>query len=137
MKKIIGGKKYDTETAVSIASNKDDRGQLPGGRGWELFRTPKGGFFIAFWTCWDGEKDSIEPKTEQESKEWCEEHQVDGDIIEEYFGVTEEAGPDETVMIGVSRKLRDALKAKCAQQGRQIKETVEAMMKKYIEGEKI
>lgn len=43
---------------------------------------------------------------------------------------------NDTVMIGVDRKLRDALKAKCAAAGKQIKSTVEALIEKFLKEEK-
>lgn len=125
MKKIIEGKRFDTKTARSVADNRNDQNEWPGGRGWELFRTPRGAYFLAYWTCWQGESDSIEPVTEAAARKHLEENQVDGDVIEEAFGEAEEAGPDEIAMLAVSRDLRDRLKELAARERRQLRAVVE------------
>ena len=52
--KVIGGKKYNTETATLIASI------LSTGRGSHLYRTNKGAYFVANSTIWQDERDTIE-----------------------------------------------------------------------------
>ena len=71
MKKIIGGKIYDTATASAIADNEfgDGTNRLTHGRATTLYRTSKGNFFAEHETCWQGEHDSIEPLTIDEAKE--------------------------------------------------------------------
>ena len=136
MKKIIAGKKYDTKTATSLADNRNAQNEWPGGRGWELFRTNGGAFFLAHWSCWDGEKDVIEPLTEAEAKTHCEECAVDGDTVEEIFGEAEEAGADDMVMLQVTRNLRDQLKVQAAQEKRKMKNVVETLISEWLNSPK-
>ena len=132
MKKIIAGKKYDTKTATSLADNRNAQNEWPGGRGWELFRTNGGAFFLAHWSCWDGEKDVIEPLTEAEAKTHCEECAVDGDTIEEIFGEAEEAGADDMVMLPITRDLRDQLKVRAAQEKITMRSIVENLIRGWL-----
>ena len=132
MKKIINGKKYDTENATSLADNRNGQNEWPGGRGWELFKTTSGAFFLARWSCWENEKDAIEPLTEAEAKTHCEECAVDGDTIEEIFGEAEEAGADDVVMLQITRNLRDQLKVRAAQEKRTMKNIVEMLISEWL-----
>ena len=101
MKKIINGKKYDTETAVEI------------GRYWNgysasdckyveetLYRKKTGEFFLygegGPMTCYSascgnswGYGDAFIPLSDGEAREWAEKH-LDVDYFEEIFGVVEE-----------------------------------------------
>lgn len=103
MKKVIGGRRYDTETAEHIAD---------GGNGYpiddfnccleELYRKRTGEFFIygyggpyskyCKWfsdnSCGFGEK--ITPITIDEAKAWVEKY-LDGDQYEEIFGKVDES----------------------------------------------
>jgi hypothetical protein len=94
MKRIINGKLYNTETAIEVASDRywDGHNWERGGRNTYLFKTRKGNFFRHDVTCWQGERDSIEPLSEGEAKELYEElpeHSLDW---EDAFGeVPEEA----------------------------------------------
>lgn len=71
MRKVISRKIYDTETAEKIASNdfKDGNNEYSQGRTTRLYRTKKGGFFVLYLTCWQGENDSLEPISESEAIE--------------------------------------------------------------------
>lgn len=62
MKKVIGGKRYNTETGVLLARNKST------GRENYLYRTPNGAYFRHTETIWEGEHDSINPLTVDEAK---------------------------------------------------------------------
>ena len=101
MKKIINGRKYDTETAELIGyytySNPSDFYYVEE----SLYRKKTGEFFL------DGEGgaasvyaetagsneryggEKIIPLTVEEAKEWAE-HHLDGDKYEEVFGEVEE-----------------------------------------------
>lgn len=102
MKKIINGRKYDTETAQRI-------GYRSNGGGWRdfshveesLYRKRTGEFFIhgeggpmtgyarsTGQNSWSGGEDII-PLTEQEAREWVERY-LDADQYEEIFGEVEE-----------------------------------------------
>ncbi len=102
MKKIIGGKRYDTETAEQVASWFNDYGFTDfRWCGEHLYRKRTGEFFIyghggglskyarrmgsSGWT--DGEK--IIPVTLDEAKEWAEE-KLDADEYEKLFEIEEE-----------------------------------------------
>ena len=101
MKKIIGGKIYNTETALCIGYVQSDCG--PSDFRYEdtgLFRTKKGSFFIAGeggplsrWSqsCNNGQRGgaSIEAMTTSEALAWCESSGIDADVIAQYFSVVE------------------------------------------------
>jgi hypothetical protein len=102
MKKIIDGKIYDTKTATEVASYWNHLGT--GDFRWyseALYRTRRGNFFLSGeggamtrWShsCGDNSVcggEGIEPMSPDEAREWCEEHDVDADTIEEYFEVEE------------------------------------------------
>lgn len=83
MKRIINGKKYDTSTAKPLLETY--RGV--GIRG-ELYQKKTGEFFVAHFTQWEGQSDSIEPITEEKAKELIGE--ADGELFEKIFGEAEE-----------------------------------------------
>lgn len=101
MKKIINGKKYNTETAECLGSDSHlYRGDLDF---WnkELYRKKTGEFFIygeggprseygreVGQNSWSGGED-ITPLTEDEAKKWAERH-LDVDEYEAIFGEVEE-----------------------------------------------
>ena len=92
MKKIINGKVYNTETAIEIASDEywDGSNRSRHGRNTYLYKTNKGNFFIFNKTNWQGELDSIEPISKEQSMdlfEQLEEHEIE---YEEAFGVKPE-----------------------------------------------
>lgn len=67
---VIGGRRYRVSTATLIASD-----EYWDGHNWErrgtntfLYRTPKGGYFTAFLTMWEGARDSLEPISEAEAR---------------------------------------------------------------------
>ena len=103
MKAIIGGKKYDTETATQVASD------YGGGLGrsdfgyWQeaLYRTKTGAYFLhgqgGGLSQWaehtphgSGWGARIEPRTEAEARVWMERH-VSTDAYEAEFGAVAEA----------------------------------------------
>ncbi len=96
MKKIISGKKYDTETATKIGTqdNIDGRNILACNdfnyRESTLYRKKTGEFFLHY----DGGGNTpyrggaIEPVTEDEAKRWSEKHLT----VEEYEAVFGEVG---------------------------------------------
>lgn len=100
MKKIINGKKYDTDTAKWVGGYSN--GQIGFGHCEEdLYRKKTGEFFLygdggpmskyAKWTdcntCGGGT--DIIPLTEYEAKEWVEKH-LDADDYEAIFGEVDE-----------------------------------------------
>jgi hypothetical protein len=69
MIQIIGGKRYNTETATLIAGNDywDGHNFERSGRQAFLYRTPKGNYFASYLTCWQGELDRLEPLAKDEA----------------------------------------------------------------------
>ena len=74
MNEIVNGKRYQTKTATLIAGDNywDGHNFERGGTNCFLLKTPKGNFFLQHQTQWQGDRDSIEPVTESEAKEWYE-----------------------------------------------------------------
>lgn len=69
MSEIIGGKRYNTETATLIAGNDywDGHNYERSNRNTFLYRTPKGSYFSVFQTQWQGERDSLQVLTQDEA----------------------------------------------------------------------
>lgn len=102
MKKIIDGKSYNTDTATRIGHwwnglSRSDFGYCEE----ELYLTKKDAWFIAGeggamsrWSesCSGGGLcggSGIRPLTATEAREWCENHDIDAEVIEEHFVVDE------------------------------------------------
>jgi hypothetical protein len=101
MKAVLDGKRYDTETAQEIAA--DGHGHSSDFNHWResLYRTKQGAFFLAGsggarskyarnprqneWT--GGERITV--LTEAEALRWCEDHEIDADVIAEHFAIEE------------------------------------------------
>jgi len=97
MRKVINGKVYDTEKATLVAF---DRFGFPGDfNAWyeALYVTRKGNYFlygeggpktrygrmVSTNTCGGGS--DITPLTPEEAFEWLEKHNVDVDVVRQYF----------------------------------------------------
>ena len=93
MRRVIGGKSYDTETATLVASNRywDGSNYDRSGRNTYLYKTKKGNYFLHHTTMWTGEFDRIEPLSEGEAMEWWEKLPEQEVEYEEVFGTPEEA----------------------------------------------
>jgi predicted metallo-beta-lactamase superfamily hydrolase len=74
MKQIIDGKRYDTDKACLVASDRywDGSNFERHGRNTMLYKTAKGAFFLHHTTQWQGERERIENITEEEAKGWYE-----------------------------------------------------------------
>lgn len=70
MKQIIDGLKYDTETAIEIASDFywDGHNYERQGRNKHLYKTQNGRFFLMHTTLFEGERDYIEPIDKEQAK---------------------------------------------------------------------
>ena len=100
MKKIINGKKYDTETAKCCGSFSKNEGsftycceELYKKKTGEFFLYGKGGPISKYsqscgQNCWSGGSDIV-PLTETQARKWMEEHE-DADTYEQLFGEVEE-----------------------------------------------
>lgn len=109
MKKIIGGKKYDTGTAKKMGSHSYSH---PGDFSYfseELYRKKTGEFFLfgeggasskysksCGCNTWSGSEEII-PLTELEAKKWAEKH-LTADEYEEIFGEVTEEEPTTSAM---------------------------------------
>jgi len=69
MKRIVGGKIYDSETATLLADDRywDGHNHERHGRNRYLYRTPRGRYFVVTATLWQGERDSLEPIGEDDA----------------------------------------------------------------------
>ncbi len=92
MEQIIDGKRYNTETADLVASNRywDGNNWERHGRNTYLYRTKKGNFFLHHTTLWQGEDDSIEPVTKEEAKGHYEDLREHDMTYEDAFGESPE-----------------------------------------------
>lgn len=142
MKKVIGGRRYDTETAEHIAD---------GGNGYpiddfnccleELYRKRTGEFFIygyggpyskycawsSYNSCGFGEK--IIPITIDEAKAWVEEY-LDGDQYEEIFGKVDESRVNFSA--NLDKSLYEKLKKESEEKDITMTDIVIEALKKYF-----
>ena len=90
MARVIGGKRYDTETATLLADDVywDGHNFERSGRNVWLYRTPKSAYFTVTGTLWEGERDSLTPVSQAEAVELYE-----GPLSEHHVG-WQEAFPD-------------------------------------------
>ncbi|MCB1819600.1 MAG: hypothetical protein KDI77_16905 [Gammaproteobacteria bacterium] len=101
MKQVIDGKLFNTETAERVAH---DDNSLPVNdfNNWDetLYRTKNGRWFVhgrggpltryaeAVGNGWTGGQE-IRPLTETQARTWCEDHQINADLIARYFTIEE------------------------------------------------
>lgn len=125
MKKIINGRRYDTDTAKAVGSDSNGLGVRDFGNWQEiLYRKTTGEFFLYGhggpaskyaapcghgWT--SGER--IIPYTLEEAKEWAEEH-LTGDEYEGIFGEVEEDGGKKVVTFSLPLATIDKIKKNAA-----------------------
>ena len=88
MKQIINGKRYNTEKATLVASDRywDGSNWDRHGRNTSLYKTRNGRFFLHHETRWQGERDYLEAIGKGEAKAYYEElpeHEME---YEEAFG---------------------------------------------------
>jgi len=69
MKAVIGGKRYATETATEIASDCywDGHNWERRGHNTRLYKTKNGSYFAVYLTQWQGERDRLEPMSEDQA----------------------------------------------------------------------
>jgi len=90
---VRNGKRYDVSKAALLAGDDywDGHNFERHGRNTFLYRTPKGSYFAIRLTCWQGERDALQPLTPQEAAEMFEELPEKRVSFEEAFpGVTVE-----------------------------------------------
>lgn len=71
MLKVIGGIRYNTDTATPLADNEGGGPNRPN-RTTTVYRGKAGGYFAYYWTCWQGEVSNIEPLSQDEAVELYE-----------------------------------------------------------------
>jgi hypothetical protein len=69
MTRIVAGRRYDTNKAELVADDAywDGSNMERHGRNTFLYRTAKGAFFAVHLTMWQGERDTLEPLTQEEA----------------------------------------------------------------------
>nr|DAG24005.1 MAG TPA: plasmid partition protein ParG-helix-helix, dimer, DNA binding, CELL [Caudoviricetes sp.] len=138
MKKIIGGSRYNTETAQRLGTHENNC--LPNDiyyRGQDLYRTKAGKYFIhnygngfplpdGFW----GWGEEITPVSEDDARQWAEEY-LDGDAYEAAFG---EVTEDARLNVLLPQELLDKLDARAAADGVSRSVVVRAALSAYLSG---
>lgn len=117
MKKIIRGRKYDTETARKVGC-KTEQAQY-GDVDYALYRKRTGEYFVHAEFSYildDGNPDYIKPLSADEANEWAQEH-LNADVYEAEFG--EIVDDDETISasINLPRKTYDKLRRLAVEAG--------------------
>lgn len=117
MKKIIRGRKYDTETARKVGC-KTEQAQY-GDVDYALYRKRTGEYFVHAEFSYmldDGNPDYIKPLSADEADEWAQEH-LNADAYEAEFG--EIVDDDETISasINLPRKTYDKLRRLAVEAG--------------------
>ena len=89
MSRVVKGKRYDVSKATLIAHNVywDGHNFERSGRNSFLYRTKKGNFFVVHLTQWQGERDTLDPLSEQEAMDLYERLQEHPVEYEEAFDV--------------------------------------------------
>jgi len=93
MTAVVDRKRYSTKTSTVIASNAywDGNNWERSGRNTYLYRTKNNNYFACYLTCWQGERDSIQPLTEDEAIDlWESLPEKETDFEEAFPGVTVE-----------------------------------------------
>jgi len=92
MRRVVGGKVYDTKTADLVASDRffDGSGFERDGRNTFLYRTQKGHFFLFKMTQWQDERDELLPLSIERAKKHYKQLQEQNVEYKDAFG--EESG---------------------------------------------
>ena len=149
MKKIINGKKYDTDTAEIVATYSD-------GKGWRdfshfeetLYRKKTGEFFLHgsggpmtkySRSCgqneWSGGEEIIPLKFEA-ARKWAEEH-MDVEEYEEIFGEIAEDDSKKTIAVSVMTPTAERLRRQSEQTGKPIGVLIDEMVSTLKNGGEI
>lgn len=144
MKKIIKGKRYDTETAIECGS--DSYSYAGDFHHWEetLYRKKTGEFFLygvggpaSKYAEYHGQGigysggDRIVPFTLEEAQEWAEEH-LSCDEYEELFGIVDDDESKVTQMLRLSASTIELLKRTASEQDKTISDVAESILAKSL-----
>lgn len=140
MKKIINGKRYDTNTAKELGydsySNRSDFSY------WceTLYRKTTGEFFLhgeggpnsryaesVGLNSWTG-GERIMPMSLEEAQKWAEEH-LDGDEYEKIFGIVEETAEKRTVTFSLTETAIEKIARLAAENGCTKSEVIEKLLR--------
>lgn len=138
MKKYIGGKVYDTDTAKAVG--RASHHGMSDYKWYEetLYRKKTGEYFLygeghaaspyreRVGDMW-GPGSAIKPLTFDEAREWAEEH-LDGNEYEEIFGAISDDGTDCLISAVVKASSRDRLRREAEMSGRSIGEILDALI---------
>ena len=74
MQRVVDGRRYDTDKATLVASDRywDGSNFERHGRNTYLYRTPRGAFFVVNTTLWQGEQDHLAPVSLEQARELYE-----------------------------------------------------------------
>ena len=99
---VIEGKKYDAtaDNTTEIATHQDGYGNSFGDYRETLYVTNNGSYFVCGsggaqtrWSSYDGNMhgpgSGVVAMTMEEALRWCEQHDVDVDVVEEHFDIEE------------------------------------------------
>ena len=142
MKKIINGKVYDTETAVSVGSWSRGNGfrdfhyvheTLYMKKTGKIFLHGEGGAMTQYAEAvgqneWSG-GERIMPMSYAEAQKWAEEH-LDGDEYETIFGAVVEDETKISVTYRLPASTVETLKRRAAEQGVGVSEYLESILAK-------
>lgn len=145
MKKVIGGKKYDTKTAKEVASTSSPESKSDF-KHWEetLYKKHTGEYFIYgrgnaaskyAESCgnseWDpGEK--IIPLTYEAAQKWAEQY-CDADSYESEFGAIEDSSEKEKITLSLPASLMATFRRKCSKEGLVYSKVVTGIIKKWAD----
>lgn len=125
MKRIIGGKAYNTETATLIWDWESDDAPVEAA----LYRNRHGAYFVA-WHNHQWPSEGIRPLGANEAQEWLEEHCWNSQIIEGEFGGMPEAGSAEARL---TVRIPDSLNRKIKQRASDANQSLNAWITRALE----
>lgn len=136
MKKIINGRRYDTETAIKIGEHEYSNS---GDFNWycdELYRKKTGEFFIygeggpmskyavsTSYNSWTG-GEKITPISVEKARQWCEKY-LDGDDYEKIFGEVTEDEEKQIVTFSLTQAAAKKLKLYASENGITMSQCIE------------
>lgn len=145
MKKVIDGKRYDTDTATEVAVAASPEGKSDF-KHWEeaLYKKKTGEYFLHGYgnaaskyaeSCGNSEwmpGEKIIPLTYESAKKWMENY-CDADEYEAEFGKIQEASGKENITFSLPSSLMENFRRKCNEKGLQYSETMAEIIKQWVE----